>query len=219
MRYLSFSVSAEGATDNAFLWQILFRTIALVIRQNGIDGIELSEGQSFFPRERNEERAARICRDKQVHDIFFVHFDAARNSKARLLETLFRPVVKGAFETCGVNPARVIPVCTVCEMEAWILTDPDAIAIACGYEAGWPRTVELFWNPLQTRSLPDPKLTLRSAFGALRKVDHLSADEQIETLEGASSVLRLDRLESIDEYNELKSDILSVFRVFGCYDV
>lgn len=217
MRYLSFAITAEGVTDEAFLWAIVFRTLEDVIYEKGISGIELAETQIFFPRSKNKERVDIICRDRLAFDLFFVHFDSTNTSKPRLYDSLFSAITQLARETCDVDPVRIIPICTVNEMEGWVLVDPDSIAFACGYEAGWPNSVPVSWDPERARSISDPKAVLRNAVTDLRRNNHVSRDEILEVLGSAASHLDLSKLSNVTEYLELKSCILDALRSFGCY--
>lgn len=217
MRYLSFAITAEGVTDEAFLWTVVFRTLWEVICEKHIAGVELAETQIFFPRLRNKDRADIICRDRLAFDLFFIHFDSTNASKSRLYETLFSPITKLAHANCDVDPVRIIPICTVNEMEGWVLVDPDSIAFACGYEGGWPNSIPVSWDPEHARSISDPKAVLKTAVTDLRRSNHVSGEEILEVLGSAASRLDLGKLNSVAEYLELKSYILNALRSFGCY--
>ncbi|GJE03786.1 hypothetical protein GMJLKIPL_5743 [Methylobacterium isbiliense] len=165
--WLVVGLFCEGPTDGRFLPTIIHRTLlAILVEQSAFD-VELQEQIIPYAEKSNEERAQAICRERASVDLFVVHADASRLQSERVQDTIVGQIQATASAACGVRPERIIPLLPIREMEAWVLADPDAIARALGYDAGWPERVERGWQPERAEAEPDPKRTLDAAIRSL----------------------------------------------------
>ncbi|MDC7785737.1 DUF4276 family protein [Rhodoplanes sp. TEM] len=207
MIWLVIGLFSEGSTDSRFLPQIIYRHTLDLIQVGGKQNVQLQEDPILLPGTINGERAARMCSEARAIDLFVVHADAAANARMRILETMIEDIKEIASRQCGLGKHRIVPLLPCREMESWALTDPDAIARACGFDA-WPSNIVRPWNPDRAESLNDPKAILRDAVKTLHSRTRQRRLPQIgDILERIGTDIDLNRLSRAESFKEFSSDL------------
>lgn len=144
---LTFALIREGTSDDGLVPHI--RSLLLLA------GATSALGVSREYKGTTAQRIAEVLAEEVAVDLIFVHRDADdRDYTPRLVE------VTNAATAAGC-PGKVVPVVPVQELEAWLLTDSDAIRTVVGKPRGTsPLGLPAIQNIENTSS---PKEVLQSA--------------------------------------------------------
>jgi hypothetical protein len=210
--WLVVGLFCEGPTDRRFLSQLIPRTLLAILAEQSAFDVEFQEQIVLFEEKTNEDRAQLICAERTNIDLFVVHVDATRPQRERVQDAIVGQIQAIARATCGVPAERIVPLVPIREMEAWILSDPEAIARVLGYES-WPDRVRRDWVPDRAEAETDPKRTLdeavRNLVGRRRGRRRDGGDVYVDLIGAEVDLTRLDRL---DSFQRFRTDLLEGLR-------
>jgi hypothetical protein len=157
MTYVSWGVLYEGNTDAAYFDILIPRIMEEIILARGTRHSTIPATSAIRLRRGSvEEVAHEACAAKEAFHLVFIHADTGgRHLESDLGERLDAHC-QAMQSLCDWPPARCVTIAPRHETEAWVLTDPQAIASALGYR-GPPVAIGLPQSPAQAERLGRPE--------------------------------------------------------------
>lgn len=214
MRTLTLAFYGEGTTDYRFLPAIIQRTAEKLLSQAGAPDVEVLPPIPIDESDA-EDGAHKIlaaAKGSAGMDMLIVHLDADTRTVQVARVERFSPghdlVQIEQLEVCR----DLVPLIPVKNIEAWLLSDPDAFRDKVGsdltdQELGLPS------HPHQVEGIPDPKQTYRDAVRtALAKRGKRRAVSPGEYYEPLSQAINLERLERVPAYQTFRDELERALR-------
>ncbi|MBL3566147.1 hypothetical protein JMM59_14215 [Rhodovulum sulfidophilum] len=156
--YLSWSAFYEGNTDAQYFNTLIPRVLDDVIRSHGVRPCDVAEFPSvrFGVSDRQFDCVSReICRRRDEFHIIFIHADLGGRALSQSIYDRREALIDRARDFCGFDVNTAVLLSPEKELEAWALSDPDALRSALGVteidEALLPD------SPRAAEKLEDPK--------------------------------------------------------------
>lgn len=194
--YLSWSAFYEGATDAQYFNILIPRVLDDIIRKCGKRPCDVGEfpAVEFGIGDRSFDSVAQeICARKSEFHVIFVHADLGGRGQAENVASRRERLIQKAQEICGFPPETAIMLSPEKELEAWALSDVDAIKAALGVNTIPSNLMPA--SPGAAEKLPDPKANLDAIVKSV--VRKKSASRQI--------LVRIAQEQNIDELRRLNS--------------
>jgi hypothetical protein len=209
---LSWAAFYEGRSDSAYFNVLLPRVIedALRIGGNRPYDVGVSPAVQFGVEERRFEIvSAEICARREEFHILFVHADSGGRAQAQAIENRREALVRLAEKLCNFDRGSAVMLSPRRELEAWALSDADAIASAFGVGVLPPDTVP--GAPEEAERLADPKAALREVGRRIGR----RRDDSKGVLVRIAQAQRLDQLRKTVSFREFEEDLLRALRHVG----
>lgn len=194
---VSFALLREGSSDDGLLPHL--RT--LLVRAGAVESTGASRPYSGSVL----EQLTALMEEDGVLDVVFVHRDAdARDAVRR------RGEITTAAEVAGVG-LPVIPVVPIQELEAWLITDVDAIRSVVGRPSGTSDLALPSGTAVERRASPKEVLraALLSASGATGRRLHRESRQFAEYRRRLLERLDIDGpLRQLSAWQQLEEDII-----------
>jgi hypothetical protein len=212
MRWLGLALVGEGPTDHQFLPSVLYRLTEDLCLRNGIGSVEIEPVRPLAldrrAGDRTEQIVAAARKAQGSYHVLFLHTDGAGDPEAALRER-FEPWNRG-LAALGNTDERSVAVVPVREMEAWALSDGDALRAVFGPtlpddQLGLPRRAP------DVEAVLDPKRALNEAYErALRP--RTPRRSVVATLEAIAERVSLARLRLLPAFRRLETDLREALR-------
>lgn len=215
MSVLVLGLYVEGKTDELFLPLIIERTAQQILntrRRFDVDvlpPIVLNDQIEVKPRSY-WERIVEAARFAFGYDALIIHRDADRSTRSKALQQYFHPAC-GHIQKARNNGQQVcdkhMPIIPVREMEAWMLTDPNALKEVLHTRID---IVGLPEHASEVERIPDPKQRLNQI------VKHINSKANLEDLyEPLARQISLERLGQVPAYQEFVKDMTTTLITLG----
>jgi hypothetical protein len=215
MRYLGPALFAEGPSDYRFLQPLLGRLVDEVAGRLTSSDVDIGPVDGLdAPGHRGAERAVQIVEAVRsiecTCDLLFVHSDGAGDPEAAYQQRIFpgAAALRREWPEAGLRVVGVVP---VREMEAWCLTDGEALrrtfrTALSDEDLGVPQ------RPREVEQILDAKQRLEAAFTAAsrRSRQRPSAAALLDEL---GLVVALGRLRSVPSFQRLETDLEQALRL------
>ena len=198
----------EGPTDIRFLAPLLRRLVVDLCASTQVDipdeVIDLGQGMSGLGRRDFQVREA-VRLNASGLAIVFIHADGAGSPDQKRAEQCI-PGIQRIREDYAAR-IRGVPVVPVREMEAWALTDGDAVRAATGSRLD-DVALGLPERPALAENVTDPKQRLREVFERARpKSSRRTPDRWEGYLSLLGEQVRLPRLRELTAFQQVESDL------------
>jgi hypothetical protein len=211
--YLRLLLYAEGRTDYRFLSPLLRRATEEICLDSARGIVEVQDVQGIDARPAGD-RASRIV--EAARDfwggacILFIHTDGGGDPDRARTERV-TPAARQIEQQ--LKGGACVPVVPVRELEAWTLTDGDALRDAFGTTLG-DDDLGVIERPRDAEKVLDSKKQLRAAFsasvGVPRRRHRL---EDFYTRIGER--VRLERIREIPSFSAAEADLRAALRQVG----
>lgn len=208
----------EGSTDASYFDILLPRVLNDILLQHGSRPV----GVADFPAVRLGERgreiakiATEICENRDAFALLFIHADmGGREQEKTALERALSHA-NAANELCGFqieeNAQAILP---KKEMEAWALTDGDAICNALGF-TGDRSSLNLPIQPVHAESVPDPKAAMLHILKSVKR--KVRPSDPARLLASIAQIQSLDRLRLCPSYTEFENGLRGKMELQGFF--
>lgn len=153
----------EGSTDASYFDVLLPRVLNDILLQNGARPVDVADFPAVRLGARGREIAkiaSEICENQEAFALLFIHADTGGREQEKTALERAQAYVNAANELCGfLVQENTQPILPKKEMEAWALTDGDAICDALGF-TGDRSILNLPAQPAQAENVPDPKAAM-----------------------------------------------------------
>ena len=202
MKQLVVALYVEGPTDARFLPRIIGRTAEHLLAGCDVDILDpiVINGDIHRLSTLPAQIVAAAQRTHGYH-ILIVHQDADAPSEEAALRERIQPGLDAVRQQLGAYQQTIIPLIPVRMVEAWMLSDPDALCHALpGCSA--LNALGLPDKPQQVERIQEPKAELQrivKIYGSRRR--RRSQDSQLARLqEPLANAIALPRLERVPSY-------------------
>lgn len=165
MTYLSWAAYYEGSSDKDYFDVLLPRVMEELTRTEGTRPVTIppTPAMHLGRSGRDVEAVAQeACENEEAFHILFIHADHGGRGLEAGLDSRGAAYCRAMHKLCGREPARCVIVSPRHEMEAWALSDPEAVTEALGYKKP-PSNLGLPSNAAEAERLTDPKAVLDAA--------------------------------------------------------
>jgi len=217
MAYLRAGLFAEGKTDYNLLLPLLRRLIEQLCREEARGIVEVAEveGLDAPGPHRPPDRATRILEAARGFwggpCILFVHADGGGDPERSAREQVAPAMKRIAEELQGGACVAVIP---VREIEAWALTDGDALRRAFGTTLG-DEALRIARRPRDVERLPNPKEDLRAAYEAATGPSRRRRETVGNFYTRIGESVDLAKLREVGAFQEVEQSLREALRGFG----
>lgn len=224
MHYLRLALLAEGTSDHLFLPVVLRRlTIDLCAthakRQVEVEDEVLDLTALRIASQEVESRTERVqnilFEVGGTFNVLFIHADGGGDPESARL-TQFDPLATWMSLQSEFGASRSVAVIPVREMEAWTLTDGEALRKAFGTvlndsELGLPT------KSRDVESIVDPKRSLEDAYSRVLGRRRRRKEKTTNFLSAIAERLRLDCLRQAPAFQALERDLLDALTDLGYF--
>jgi hypothetical protein len=203
---------AEGPTDYRFLPSVLYRLTEDLCLHHGLSTVQVDPVRALdldgTIRDRTEQIVAAARQADGSYQVLFLHTDGAGDPEAAIRERFMR--WNRGLAALGRADERAIAVVPVREMEAWALSDGEALRGAFGTtlsddQLGLPRRAQ------DVENVRDPKRMLKMAYErALRP--RVPKRPVVAALEAIAERVELTRLRMLPAFQRLEQDLRNALR-------
>lgn len=213
--YCAWGTYYEGGTDEDYFNVLLPRILEdVVCRLAKTLPVMIGDFPSVRAGSTDRSRAAvahEICQGSESFDIFFVHADVGGRGVATTLRERCEAFIEAAYELCGFDRGKAVPLCPRHETEAWAISDAAAVCEALGYR-GAPASLQLPDSPQAAERLTDPKAVLDAAI-ALASNGRRRASSRI--LPAIAQRQRLSQLRLMPSFQTFEGGLLECLQQRG----
>ena len=216
MTVLVTAIYAEGRTDERFLSVIIKRTVVDLLASQGRGVTEVLDPVVFEsnPEDSRAERILSVARKVSGYHILFVHADADHPTAEKAYRERIEPGIERIQKAAkaGEDVCQTLtPVIPIQMLEAWMLTDPDALRSVIGTNIE-PGKLNIPLTPSAIEGLADPKQQLteiiRTAYAKRpRRRRKFNLSEFYQPL---ASQINLKKLAQLPAYQQFVKDITQV---------
>lgn len=212
MRWLGLALVAEGPTDYRFLPSVLYRLTEDLCLHHGLSAVEVDPVRALeldrTIRDRTEQIVAAARQAEGSYQVLFLHTDGAGDPEAAIRERFVR--WNRGLAALGRADERAIAVVPVREMEAWALSDGEALRGAFGTtlsddQLGLPRRTQ------DVENVRDPKRTLEAAYERAFR-PRTPKRPVVAALEAIAERVALARLRLLPAFQRLEQDLRDALR-------
>lgn len=214
MTYVSWGVVYEGPTDQAYFDVLIPRLMEELIAQNPLRNSVVPASPAVrLPRGPIEEVARRICRERDAYHLVFIHADTGGRGLEVAAQALAEAYKQALRDECGWPIDRCIVISPRHETEAWLLSDPQAVADVLGYR-GALDAIGLPLNARAAERVVDPKALLREVSDRVRgRRRPMNSSLMFPAIAQRQNLALLRRSESFRGY---EAQVTGALRSLGC---
>lgn len=214
MTYVSWAALYEGATDQAYFDLLIPRVMEELVERHGTRLSMIPAAPAIRLGRGSVDQVAReACTASEAFHLIFVHADTGGRNLEAGMEQRAGAYCRAMHALCHWPPVRCIAISPRHEMEAWILSDPEAVTAALGYR-GSPGSLGLPADAHEAGRLVDPKAVLAATLGRVRGRRRPIDVKQI--LPAIAQRQSLDRLRRASSFAVFEARLRTALADLGC---
>jgi hypothetical protein len=217
---LQLALYVEGNSDRHFLPILIRRTVEAILATRARYAIEVNEvaiiNDDMRRKTSHIERILEAARCSEGYYALIVHRDADAPTQARARERYFDPGHKHVQQCSDPVCRTLIPIIPVRMIEAWMLTDPEALCAATETNVN-AADLSLPAAPHQVEADKTAKTTLRLA--VQKALEHQRRGRRTMSPEDLypelAARIRLERLRLVPSYSQFDQDMTETLITLG----
>lgn len=216
MTYLAWATFYEGNSDREYFDVLLPRVMEdFLLRQGvGVHTVPTMPAIDLGVRGREIAKVAKeACDGRDAFHILFVHSDTGGRAQEDAMGARSIAYREAAFAECGLPLNRTVVIAPRREMEAWAISEREAVAAALGFR-GDLDILRLPPTPQAAEVEPDPKAILIRAVEAAR--GHRRSARRQPPFAAIAQRQDLARLRLSASFSAFENELREALASLGC---
>ncbi len=216
MTYLAWATFYEGNSDREYFDVLLPRVMEDFLLRQGI-GVHTVPTMAAIDLGVHGREIAKVakeaCDGRDAFHILFVHADTGGRAQEEAMAARSAAYREAAFEECELPRNRTVVIAPRREMEAWAISERQAVAEALGFR-GDLEILGLPPTPQAAEAEPDPKAVLLGAVEAAR--GHRRSARRRPPLSAIAQRQDLARLRLSTSFSAFENGLREALVSLGC---